>query len=824
MFVNIDDNDSTVYGMLSHPKVTFISCSFQGIISGNLAFDYYSSASYPEVDDRESGGGLDVPIVSNTAAQNPFNSVSVKYQNPRKYNINVAIPGFEYSLTSSLLNVVKNTCMPFYRPISPSMHYGYRNYSSINFQSESIKHNKFAVIYGDYSGDQYRLSSSFTFDFWVKPKRSIVRAGTLIHHSGNYAVSLLNDVQTNQDRLYLLFQFGRGTYYTPDNIPSTHVGVTVFSSSKRYLQYDRWTHVLARWSSVVNPMTGSIFFDGLKDSEFTMNTSSIFPLDGGTDSHQLVLGNFYNGEPGSMYNHDGTTRRCFLHSAMGTVEGFHYLSDDNNDPTIRDVVYDSIYTFNYPANAEMHEIRIWKAYLNASRFKSYIDRGLEDKFVTNSAKNHLAFYAPVLYAPRNHRKIIKANLNRGESQSTSGNTSNYFSDNNPFNAKLAFNTNCLKFNNSNYLIDFAAAKRHTQEGKKVKNYKFGQYGAPRLYNLTSTMLYNVSTTYFPPYFVNDLSENSDIYGGFNSIDYSVECGDVLDSRLILPNDNGGFMPNWDLFDVLDLTDRNTIITEDNGYYWSSSNNSRHVCRNNLDCFRNDLGAIDYSMISMRNLIIDYSPALNPEQGLITQINAENGISPYYPSRNSSDSYKPLGRYVAARQMSYDSIWSRIIMIPKIYYGDRIKPGTFKLTDDLSGSMNKIILADDSNGALYRYNEYSSAPYSWVGNIFYNEGIALVTNPHLYRISRRRIEIEFSGENSVYVHTLRLKIPDSRMSLPSSKIVYETENEFSKDSSAVIIDSINVHDKNYNIIYRARLAQPFRISENDPVMIKLKMDY
>jgi len=84
--------------------------------------------------------------------------------------------------------------------------------------------------------------------------------------------------------------------------------------------------------------------------------------------------------------------------------------------------------------------------------------------------------------------------------------------------------------------------------------------------------------------------------------------------------------------------------------------------------------------------------------------------------------------------------SSIITIPQQYYGEKIKEGSFLLTDksytDLDG--NNPIIKDDGYGNLYSTNADSnhgtlvasnssiSSSDNYVGNIFYEQGLAVIT--------------------------------------------------------------------------------------------------
>ena len=90
--------------------------------------------------------------------------------------------------------------------------------------------------------------------------------------------------------------------------------------------------------------------------------------------------------------------------------------------------------------------------------------------------------------------------------------------------------------------------------------------------------------------------------------------------------------------------------------------------------------------------------------------------------------------------------SSLIVIPSRYYGEKIKEGSFKFVD-VSGSnvdsdSNQPIIVDDGKGNLYSTNANSnfgtltassagtnnsiSSSENYVGNIFYDKGIAVIT--------------------------------------------------------------------------------------------------
>ena len=77
----------------------------------------------------------------------------------------------------------------------------------------------------------------------------------------------------------------------------------------------------------------------------------------------------------------------------------------------------------------------------------------------------------------------------------------------------------------------------------------------------------------------------------------------------------------------------------------------------------------------------------------------------------------------------------LVVIPSQYYGEKIKEGSFRLTetDVTDGAGNNPIIIDDGFGNLYSTNAHHSqsagalsSSDNYAGNIFYDKGIAVIT--------------------------------------------------------------------------------------------------
>lgn len=297
---------------------------------------------------------------------------------------------------------------------------------------------------------------------------------------------------------------------------------------------------------------------------------------------------------------------------------------------------------------------------------------------------------------------------------------------------------------------------------------------PRLYNLTAS----VNTGYVFEKTANEvLYENTQV---------------AKRNLLILPNDNGLQKPD---FVPITLESSNFFI--------------------------DDLGCTDHSLISMQNMV---TGAFYP--GLPAEFDALGGSTPESP--NSS-----MGTALTLAQRFKDTSSNQVVLfdVSNLGYGMSILPGSFKIIDnDLSGSGGsvKITLKDDGQGSIYRSDALTrNSKWSSVGNIFYNEGVIILTSPSLALFAKNEMTMSFQGEQRTPVMVVNVPCPSSLINsssnptyepFPATQFVNEREDRF------VYITGINLHDENLNVIMRANLAQPISKRDSDEFMFRIKFDF
>jgi len=270
---------------------------------------------------------------------------------------------------------------------------------------------------------------------------------------------------------------------------------------------------------------------------------------------------------------------------------------------------------------------------------------------------------------------------------------------------------------------------------------------------------------------------------------------------ILPNDNGKFIPN---------------------FAWLESLSSSF--------FRNDITS-DYSYVNLSEVISSsWIPSIQ-YNGLTSSIGYR--IVGPDPTITSSLNETPLvvpSILQKTRDPSSNNI--KIFEISNLFYGTRIEPNTFTLTDSaISGSDQKvtITLKDDGRGNLYRANSIeNNATWNSVGNIFYNEGVVLIKNPTLFWLGASQYKITFKGNSSIYTTTIdcyaRPLEHTSSSNNSWSSALKATSNKNEHDTQYTLIGEVLLHDDNLNVVSRATLAQPNIKKTGDAILYKVQLTF
>ena len=788
--IRLTDDLFEKFTLVTNPRKTFASSSSG--VTGSVFLYARSSDSIKEITPLGNTGSYDDTNLESTrrslkaavetggflgglgsaeAYLSEINNISSSSLNSKKLNVVRFIPPFTFQSGTLKKSAIVNVSIPAHRVQYPTADYTYANYHTLNFFTASSVPSNSVIIYpnsasDDASGNQtrpYNPSGSFTFDFYVNPRYTTLNdavdfhAGTILHLSSTYAISLVSGSQKDEKGLPSTFRLMLQLSHSADTAPSsvdlsiannqrTHPEDLTFLSSDNSLSKNNWHHVSIRWGGeTVDAGSGSFFIDGRESGTFNIPSSSISTL---RNNDAIFVGNYYQGE-NSTSNDTGV--REFFNTNASTVEGVTQLSTGSSDP---------VATFSHPLNAEIHDVKIFNTYRNIQQILTSSMQGPDDL-------TGLLFYVPPFFVKESRQRTVPVSPFRTTTKSTED----------PFNVDYSFSVGGRLINLENFTREFVKSEY------------------PRLFHLTASVV------------------NGTAVSGLTANDYLAATGSIAKRNLtILPSDNGKFSPNFDL-----LASGTFTVTPG-----TTSETSKFV---------NDLGVLDYQRITLRNLYTTSS--------IVSGITSS--ISPHVPGSILSaivgptpyNLDAPLGSVPAILQETRDNTSNEVTFfdISNIMYGQKIFPDSLIITDEnITGSAGAISvkIKDNGEGNLYRADCLTPhAKWASVGNIFYNEGVALVKSPHLVLFGKDQFEVSLQGEQNI--HTLKINVlaPAGQInssSNPSYIPISASLNANDQDSEFVYITGINFHDDNLNVVMRTNLAQPIVKRKGDKILLRPKIDF
>lgn len=810
-FHKLTKNNIEFFTLKTHPQKTFVSGSGTGVTGSIQLFSNHSDVEFFVKQNTAADPGAPFPEPNTSRVPHPDirananaspsnwidaygdakkrkvnTKVNIKRDSPNVIVIGPAanskvdnkvenIWQTESSMTASYnsmmrKNMIVNTLMPFYRTVSPNYHFAFTNFNSLNFFTASSVSPNSALIYpctgsggGTIDKSAFTVNNAFTFEFWVNPRYNFVTDGTILHMSSNYAVSLVTGSKKLFDGTVSHYGIKLQLSSSAEIPPSRSVVQEgVFPNNFVYLAND----VLERnrWQHV------AIAWE-LKKNDGTGS----FYIDG-SERATFHLTNSIGGTSkikeseaivvGNFYATSGSNRglKYFFNNVSSVNEGIANLVGNFIDPGVS--------KFTHPLNAEVHEIRVFNKKRSIEEIREFAYKSLPREYLFNTGASGLLFYVPPFFTKETAVRDIKFTPHTAFKDSTSE----------PFNTELSFRVDGYEINLENYVRDFATGR------------------FPRLLHLTGVR--------------NTTSNRIDVHRLLDEPFHRKR------NLTILPNDNGLFSPNFKNLSATKL------------YTGSQAEKDKYIK------FRNDLNT-DLSSISLRNLLSTHSlliPSVTNTSGTKKDETKSAtvdspffrlvGVTPEEPNGGIGDI-----RAVAQRTQDVSSNEVCWFDISNAFYDKEIKPQSFVAYDTSvtsSDSVVKLTLRDDGYGNIYRADCITpQATWNSVGNIFYPEGIVFIKSPLLSNFGRDNWEVGFSGSHSVHVQRVYVKVQRGMVNSSSHNEYVDRKSDnkvVEHKTNKVIISSINLYNKDFNIVAKANLAQAIEKSDQDSIMYILQEDF
>ena len=185
----------------------------------------------------------------------------------------------------------------------------------------------------------------------------------------------------------------------------------------------------------------------------------------------------------------------------------------------------------------------------------------------------------------------------------------------------------------------------------------------------------------------------------------------------------------------------------------------------------------------------------------------------------------------------------VISITQKYFGDEIKKGSFILNDKSNPFNKEIIIKDDGYGNLYSTNATVSSSTNsvsssdnYVGNIFYNTGIATITETGSWSgsveytdVATQNYNVQFGSTNTLYIQEYNINVKGSQLNgtnNPTAKSGSDQgilANDLTSSGWSPYITTIGLYDDDYNLLVVGRISQPVKKIDWGDLTFKLRFD-
>lgn len=712
-------------------------------------------------------------------------------------------PTVTYTRDTARKGIVKDLLMRHYRSSYPTAHWAYTNYNTLNFFTSSTVPTSSVLLYPNvaapdeyvrpgYVSGTYNLFDAFSFDFYINPRYTTdaadgsFKAGTIFHLSSSYALSLVSGSSKDKNGKPVGYRLQLQLSHSADVAPSkvatsgTFPNDLIFLSDDNSLSWNNWHHVVVRWgTNAINNGTGSFNIDGVDKGKFVIPSGTVnLVMPNGSSSTTpdvLCIGNYYEG------SNTGTSAQAYFFAVdPATRDG---LSQMMPDVSVDAPLY---YAFNHPLNAELHDVAIKRYYVSDDAIASS-SQG------PSSLDSTTALYIPPFFTEESpfrqsvggHGGILQTPFFEID-----GTT------NDPFNVAMSFGVDGHYINIENYLRDFA------------------NDAYPRAHMLSASVL---------TYTTDPTSANDFLYDNA-----CVRRRNLL----IMPCDDGNFTPNYDLLLSESMYDKYHADDASVDYSYVNLDNLLSTSSLIFGSLTDTIEGVDAISNSQ---FINESVGFTPENpgyvpgpsftNYVKSVNSSISSSVYDPGIQAN---APLTIYQRTLDPSSNQV--TFFDISNLYYGKRIHPSTFVLSDASitgSGGCMSITLKDDGRGNLYRADCLTKhATWNSCGNVFYDEGVVVLKNPHLYFFGKEQYTLTFRGEQNIHSLKIEVVAPQNALnssSNPSYKLLPATAAPTDPDPNYVWISGLNFHDENMNVVAKTSLAQPIMKRFGSRILFKCGID-
>ena len=209
-----------------------------------------------------------------------------------------------------------------------------------------------------------------------------------------------------------------------------------------------------------------------------------------------------------------------------------------------------------------------------------------------------------------------------------------------------------------------------------------------------------------------------------------------------------------------------------------------------------------------------------------------------------NSYPTVGNKFDNDKMFFNKFYKTgsLVSIPQSQFGDKIKRGSFTLTDSSTAATIKIV--DDTNGNLYSNNATFSQSVSalsssdnYVGNIFYDIGMFSITETASFNgsvnysdVTSGNYSVEYQGTNTITTYEWTCEALPNELNNTTNFTVFHSnglgqlKDNLTGSNVPTYITEVGLYDEQNSLMGYARLSKPIPKSTKIPMRFFVRMDY
>ena len=266
-------------------------------------------------------------------------------------------------------------------------------------------------------------------------------------------------------------------------------------------------------------------------------------------------------------------------------------------------------------------------------------------------------------------------------------------------------------------------------------------------------------------------------------------------------------------------------------------------RNIYDFVSNKTYNLNQSQVTRYNFVSGSDDETLSRNYNFARINLYLSGSDYTQNTKKYNRLPTPGNPLNSDDMFFDKFYvsGSVVSIPQHEFGDKIKPGSFTLTDNTTGA----IIKDDLKGNLFGSNATFSqsaatslsSSENYIGNIFYNLGVFAITETASFdgvknysEVTSGNYTVRYKGIHEISTYEYVCNAASNEFNMTQNETIFKPggagklKDHLTGSNFPTYVTEVGLYDGGENLIGIARLSKPIPKSRKLPMRFFVRMDY